>query len=187
MSNGGIVAGFIEVDENHNWFTEDNINDIYARSQGRAPRPGSLGDIIVMPAGAAPPAPAKLASHPDASLWGVFKKRSTAISSGHTPGITMKVGQRVRWSLMGSTNSRSMPPLARQRRHRKPPAHRRRHAFADEDVRGGHGPRQSGEVVFPLPCRPALRIGMQAFSPLSPLPHPRPRSNASSDAPDRQP
>ena len=33
-----------------------------------------------------------------------FKETINGYSYGHTPGLTMKVGQRVRWYLMGSTN-----------------------------------------------------------------------------------
>jgi FtsP/CotA-like multicopper oxidase with cupredoxin domain len=100
-----IVAGFIEVDENSSWYIEENIKSYTTDPKGVTLRRSPFGDIIVMPA--VPPKPG--ASPAGANLLELpfgtyFKETINGFSYGHTPGMTMKVGQRVRWYAMGSTN-----------------------------------------------------------------------------------
>ena len=93
-----IVAGFIEVDENHSWYIQDNINAYLPDPKAVRLDRGPFGDIIVMPAGAAPPAPPKPGDVILMPPFGAyFKETINGFSYGHTPGMTMKVGQRVRW------------------------------------------------------------------------------------------
>jgi FtsP/CotA-like multicopper oxidase with cupredoxin domain len=62
-----------------------------ARPDGSPTKPGALE-----------PPPDPTAIVPAYGAW--FKETINGYSYGHTPGLTMKVGQRVRWYLMGSTN-----------------------------------------------------------------------------------
>jgi hypothetical protein len=102
-----IVTGFIEVDENSSWYVEENIatytTDPKGVMLGRTP----FGDLAVMPAGPppsppAPPKPGEIVLGPPFGSY--FKETINGYSYGHTPGMTMRVGQRVRWYAMGSTN-----------------------------------------------------------------------------------
>jgi hypothetical protein len=82
-----IVAGLIEVDENSSWYVEENI-------RARATNPEKVKVII-----------GYFFLHmanPDSDKY--FRETINGYSYGHTPGITMKVGQRVRWYLMSSPN-----------------------------------------------------------------------------------
>jgi FtsP/CotA-like multicopper oxidase with cupredoxin domain len=82
-----LVAGFIEVDENHSWYLQDNIDKYATKPEevtiGRSP----FGDIIALP-----------------EFGTYFKETINGFSYGHTPGMTVKMGERVRWYLMASTN-----------------------------------------------------------------------------------
>ena len=82
-----LVAGFIEVDENHSWYVEDNVKKF-------ALKPGEV-KIVTGPF-------AGQAAMPDFDTY--FKETINGFSYGHTPGMTVKIGERVRWYLMGSTN-----------------------------------------------------------------------------------
>ena len=82
-----LVAGFVEIDENHSWYIEDNIATYATEPKKVAIVPGPFASII------APP-----------SFDTFFKETINGFSYGHTPGLTMKVGQRVRWYLKASTN-----------------------------------------------------------------------------------
>ena len=82
-----LVAGFIEVDENHSWYVEDNVKKF-------ALKPGEV-KIVTGPF-------AGQAAMPDFDTY--FKETINGFSYGHTPGMTVKMGERVRWYLMGSTN-----------------------------------------------------------------------------------
>jgi FtsP/CotA-like multicopper oxidase with cupredoxin domain len=101
-----LVAGFIEVDENHSWYVEENIATYTTDPKNTLIARSPFGDLIVVAgpgqpgAPMAPPDPTAIG--PAFGAW--FKETINGYSYGHTPGLTMKVGQRVRWYLMGSTN-----------------------------------------------------------------------------------
>jgi FtsP/CotA-like multicopper oxidase with cupredoxin domain len=101
-----IVAGFIEVDENSSWYVEENIATYATDPKGVRVGRSPFGDLAVLPAGRpGPPAQPKPGENTFQPPFGTyFKETINGYSYGHTPGITMKVGQRVRWYLMGSTN-----------------------------------------------------------------------------------
>jgi hephaestin len=101
-----LVAGFIEVDENSSWYVQDNINAFATDPKGVTIGRSPFGDLAVLPAGPpGPPAPPKPGENVLEPPFGTyFKETINGYSFGHTPGMTMKVGQRVRWYLMGSTN-----------------------------------------------------------------------------------
>jgi len=102
-----IVAGFIEVDENHSWYVEENIRAYTTDPGGTTIEYNSSGDMAVAAAKPKPGAPPRPEPGPkalDAPDGAWFKETINGYSFGHTPGMTMKVGQRVRWYLMGSTN-----------------------------------------------------------------------------------
>jgi FtsP/CotA-like multicopper oxidase with cupredoxin domain len=80
------VAGFISVDENSSWYVEDNVTTLADRSKVKI----TMGRFF------------NLAAYPDADRY--FRDTINGYAYGHTPGIVMKVGERVRWYLMASTN-----------------------------------------------------------------------------------
>ena len=82
-----LVAGFIEIDENHSWYIQENIQTYATEPKKIALAPGPFASMI------APP-----------SFDTFFKETINGFSYGHTQGLTMKVGQRVRWYLKASTN-----------------------------------------------------------------------------------
>ena len=82
-----IVAAFLEYDENHSWYVEENI-------RSHALKPDSV-PVVAGFVGA-------LNAGPDADKY--FRETINGFSYGHTDGLTMRVGQRVRWYVMGSTN-----------------------------------------------------------------------------------
>lgn len=81
-----IVAGFIEVDENASWYIEENVRTLATDPKKVEIVMGRFFNHAAMP-------------HFDK----YFKETINGFSYGHTPGMTMKVGQRVRWYLMAST------------------------------------------------------------------------------------
>jgi FtsP/CotA-like multicopper oxidase with cupredoxin domain len=102
-----IVVGFIEVDENSSWYVEENIATYATDPKGVRVGRSAFGDLAVLPAGpppapAAPPKPGEISLGPPFGAY--FKETINGYSYGHTPGVTMRVGQRVRWYAMGSTN-----------------------------------------------------------------------------------
>lgn len=81
-----LVAGFVEVDENQSWYVEDNIKT-YATAPGRVKlEKGAFRNLVATP-----------------DVGAYFRETINGYSFGHTPGYTMKVGDRVRWYLMAST------------------------------------------------------------------------------------
>jgi FtsP/CotA-like multicopper oxidase with cupredoxin domain len=82
-----LVAGFIEVDENQSWYIEDNIKTYATDPKGVKLGVGGSGEIVALPESDA-----------------YFRETINGFSFGHTPGLTMKTGERVRWYVMGSTN-----------------------------------------------------------------------------------
>ncbi len=82
-----IVAGFVEIDENHSWYLEDNIKTYATDPKGVKVTAGPFASIIAAP---------------DFDTY--FRETINGYSFSHTPGMTMNVGERVRWYLMASTN-----------------------------------------------------------------------------------
>lgn len=82
-----IVASLLEFDENHSWFVEDNVRryaTMPAEVQfGRNP----FGGMATLPA-----------------FGTYFKETINGLFYGNTPGLTMRVGERVRWYVMANTN-----------------------------------------------------------------------------------
>lgn len=82
-----LVAGFIEVDENHSWYIEDNVQAYATDPKGVKITVGPFTAMIAAP-----------------DFDAYFKETINGFSFAHTPGLTMKVGERVRWYVMASTN-----------------------------------------------------------------------------------
>jgi FtsP/CotA-like multicopper oxidase with cupredoxin domain len=82
-----LVLGFIEVDENVSWYLDDNVKTYATDPAGITTRMGSVGQISVAP-------------EPGTYV----KETINGYSYGNTPGLTVKLGERVRWYVMGSTN-----------------------------------------------------------------------------------
>jgi hephaestin len=76
-----LVVAFAEVDENESWYFEDNVR-AYADS-ARVPR-----DVTF--------------AHP--FYLSNLKETINGFSFGHTPGLTARLGERVRWYVFSSTN-----------------------------------------------------------------------------------
>ena len=82
-----LVVGLLEFDENQSWYIEDNVREralkpdevIFARSP--------FGDR---------------ATRPDFGSY--FRETINGYLYGNAPGLDMRVGERVRWYLMASTN-----------------------------------------------------------------------------------
>jgi FtsP/CotA-like multicopper oxidase with cupredoxin domain len=82
-----LVLGFIEVEENVSWYLDDNIKTYATDPAGITTRMGAVGQISVVP-------------EPGTYV----KETINGYSYGNTPGLTAKLGERVRWYVMGSTN-----------------------------------------------------------------------------------
>lgn len=84
-----IVAGFMEIDENQSWYLAENI-----RTRATEPEKVqiTMGAFFLIWARTSP-----------LSYDKYFRETVNGFSYGHTPGLTMKVGQRVRWYLMSGT------------------------------------------------------------------------------------
>lgn len=82
-----LVAAFIEVDENESWYLQDNIN-AYAGAPAKVKIvKGPFRDDIAVP-----------------DFGAYFRETINGLSYGHTPSLDTRVGQRVRWYVMASTN-----------------------------------------------------------------------------------
>ncbi|HEU5171313.1 MAG TPA: multicopper oxidase domain-containing protein [Gemmatimonadales bacterium] len=77
-----LVVAFAEMDENVSWYFEDNIKR-YAGEPAKVPRDVSFAD------------PAYLIN---------LRETINGFSFGHTPGLTVQLGERVRWYVFASTN-----------------------------------------------------------------------------------
>lgn len=77
-----LVAGFLEVDENLSWHIDEN-NKTYAIKGAKLHKTDDFTD------------PVGLAN---------FKETINGFIFNHTPGLTVKKGERVRWYLMATTN-----------------------------------------------------------------------------------
>jgi FtsP/CotA-like multicopper oxidase with cupredoxin domain len=81
-----LVAGFLEYDENHSWYVEENFRTNAAKADSVTFRTGGFGALVAGPM-------------PDKQ----FRETINGFTYGHTPGLTMRVGERVRWYIMAST------------------------------------------------------------------------------------
>ena len=168
-----LVAGFIEVDENHSWYVEENIQTYTTNPKGTILTRSPFGDMVVVRAPPAPPAPGAppLPPPPPPGLSDVeppfgswFKETINGYWYGHTPGLSMKVGQRVRWYLMGSTNFEFHSP------HWHGNVVDANHMRTDVGVLLPMGmfvadmvPDNPGKWLFHCHVSSHLRMGMQAF------------------------
>lgn len=84
-----IVAGFMEIDENQSWYLEENIRT-YATEPDKVQV--TMGPFHLIWALTRP-----------LSYDKYFRETINGFVYGHTPGLTMKEGQRVRWYLMSGT------------------------------------------------------------------------------------
>jgi manganese oxidase len=166
-----LVAGFIEVDENHSWYVEDNIKTYTTDPAGTWIDRTPFGDMTVNAAPAKPgapePPPDPTAIGPAYGAW--FKETINGYSYGHTPGLTMKKGQRVRWYLMGSTNFEFHSP------HWHGNVVDANHMRTDVGVLLPMGmfvadmvPDNPGKWLFHCHVSSHLRMGMQAFYTVEP-------------------
>ena len=89
-----IVGAFMEVDEAHSWYLDENIRT-YAKDPAQVKiRPGPFFNTIV-----------------GGAEWDTyFRETINGFTYGHTPGLTMKVGERVRWYLMAGTDAEFHTP-----------------------------------------------------------------------------
>jgi hypothetical protein len=88
-----IVAGFLEIDEAHSWFRDENIAAHATNPSQLNIRTGPFFNIVVLP------------------NWDTyFRETINGYSFGHTPGMTVKVGERVRWYLMAGTDAEFHTP-----------------------------------------------------------------------------
>jgi FtsP/CotA-like multicopper oxidase with cupredoxin domain len=74
-----IVAGFLEVDENHSWYLEENVKT-YADPKKVKITNGPFASLVAAP-----------------DFDGYFRETINGFSFGHTPAMSMKQGSRVRW------------------------------------------------------------------------------------------
>ena len=165
-----LVAGFIEVDENHSWYIERNIQTYTTDPKGVMLGRGPFGDMVVL----SPPPPPNAPLQPNAiepPFGTFFKETINGYSYGHTPGLTMKVGERVRWYVMGSTNFEFHAP------------HWHGNVVVTNHMRTDVGmllpmgmfvadmvPDNPGKWLFHCHVSPHLRMGMQAFFIVEPRP-----------------
>jgi FtsP/CotA-like multicopper oxidase with cupredoxin domain len=168
-----LVAGFIEVDENHSWYVEENIKTYTTDPAGTWIDRTPFGDMTVgerpsKPVPGAPePTPDPTVIAPAYGAW--FKETINGYSYGHTPGLTMKVGQRVRWYLMGSTNFEFHSP------HWHGNVVDANHMRTDVGMLLPMGmfvadmvPDNPGKWLFHCHVSAHLRMGMQAFYTVEP-------------------
>jgi FtsP/CotA-like multicopper oxidase with cupredoxin domain len=160
------------VDENHSWYVEDNIKAFTTDPDGTTIEYSPFGDLEVGPAKLKPGAPPRPEPGPKAleapyGAW--FKETINGYSYGHTPGMTMKVGQRVRWYLMGSTNFEFHAP------HWHGNVVDANHMRTDVGVLLPMGmmvadmvPDNAGKWLFHCHVSAHLRMGMQAFYTVAP-------------------
>jgi FtsP/CotA-like multicopper oxidase with cupredoxin domain len=81
-----LVVAFDEFDENQSWYLADNVRR-YTQDPAKV-------KIVTSPFGETTQIP---------GFAGNFMEGMNGYVYGHTPGLTMKVGQRVRWYLMATT------------------------------------------------------------------------------------
>lgn len=76
------VVAFQEVDENVSWYFEDNVQR-YAGNPSRVPRNTTFSDVAYLVN---------------------LRETMNGLSFGHLPGLTMRMGERVRWYVFGTSN-----------------------------------------------------------------------------------
>ena len=152
-----IVAGFVEVDENSSWYVEENV-----KAHVTAPK---RVKFVMAPFFA-------MAVMPDTDKY--FRETINGYSYGHTPGMTMKMGQRVRWYLMASTGFEIHAP------------HWHGNTVVSNQMRTDVGsllpmgmmvadmvPDNPGTWFFHCHVAPHLKMGMQATYVVEPAAGPR--------------
>jgi FtsP/CotA-like multicopper oxidase with cupredoxin domain len=88
-----VVASLLEFDENHSWYIDRNIRANATRPADLFTDIGVFGGMAVI--SRATPAP----------VFGYyFRETINGLSYGHAEGLTMNVGQKVRWYVMANTN-----------------------------------------------------------------------------------
>lgn len=85
-----IIVGFLEFDENESWYMEENVQTYMSNPDAIMFTRGPFGDRIATS---------------DMLDWGGnFMETMNGFTYGNLPGMTMRLGERVRWYLMASTN-----------------------------------------------------------------------------------
>lgn len=82
-----IVASLLEFDENHSWFVEENVQRFATKPAEVRFEKNPFGGMATIPA-----------------FGTYFKETINGMFFGNTPGLTMRVGERVRWYVMANTN-----------------------------------------------------------------------------------
>ena len=82
-----VVASLLEFDENSSWYVEENVRSYAQRPDEVQFQRSPFGDHATIPA-----------------FGSFFKETINGKFYGHLPGLTMRVGERVRWYVMANTN-----------------------------------------------------------------------------------
>lgn len=82
-----VVASLLEFDENASWYVEENVRTYAQRPDEVQFAHSPFGDHAALP-----------------SFGSFFKETINGMFYGHLPGLTMTVGDRVRWYVMANTN-----------------------------------------------------------------------------------
>jgi FtsP/CotA-like multicopper oxidase with cupredoxin domain len=82
-----IVASLLEFDENHSWFVQENVQRFATRPTEVRFEKNPFGGMATIP-----------------DFGTFFKETINGFFFGNTPGLTMRVGERVRWYVMANTN-----------------------------------------------------------------------------------
>lgn len=85
-----IVLGFLEFDENESWYMEENVRTYTSNPNAIAYVRGPFGD--------------RIATSDGVDWGGNFMETINGYTYGNLGGLEMRVGERVRWYLMASTN-----------------------------------------------------------------------------------
>lgn len=84
------VVGFLEFNENESWYMQENVQTYMGNPEAIAFARGPFGDRVATSNGLD---------------WGSnFMETMNGFVYGNLPGMTMRVGERVRWYMMASTN-----------------------------------------------------------------------------------
>lgn len=82
-----LITALLEFDENASWYVEENVRSYAQRPDEVTFGVGPFGDRAVLPA-----------------FGSFFKETINGHFYGNLPGLTMRVGERVRWYVMANTN-----------------------------------------------------------------------------------
>ena len=85
-----LIVAFAEFNENESWYIEENVRAYTTNPDAIMYARGPFGDRIATS---------------DGLDWGAnFRETMNGFSYGHLDGLTMRVGERVRWYVMATTN-----------------------------------------------------------------------------------